>query len=76
METPPRQSRKERTMMKNPKRSLIQVLKFSRKEKQEERKKEKYLQEVQAMRQLAVRERKSVSIKYRLPTADWIQNAD
>lgn len=76
METPPRQSRKERTIMKNSKRSLIQVLKFSRKEKQEERKKEKYLQEVQAMRQLAVRERKSVSIKYRLPTADWIQNAD
>ena len=76
METPPRQSRKERIIMKNPKRSRIQVLKFSRKEKQEERKKEKYLQEVQAMRQLAVRERKSVSMKCRLQTPDWIQNAD
>ena len=69
METPPRQSRKERIIMKNPKRSRIQELKFSRKN-------EKNRQEVQAMRQLAVRERKSVSMKCRLQTPDWIQNAD
>ena len=63
-------------MVTNPKRSRIQVLKFSRKEKQKERKNEKYLQEVRGLRQLAVRERKSVSMKYRIQTADCTQNAD
>ena len=64
-------------MVTNPKRSRIQVLKFSRKEKQEKRKNEaEYLQEVQPLRQLAERERKPVSMKYRIQTADWIQNAD
>ena len=64
-------------MVTNPKRSRIQVLKFSRKEKEEEeRKNEEYLQKGQPLRQLAVRERKPVSMKYRIQTADWIQNAD
>ena len=63
-------------MVTNPKRSRIQVLKFSRKEKQVKRKNEEYLQEVQPLRQLAERERKPVSMKYRIQTADWIQNAN
>ena len=54
----------------------MQVLKFSRKEKQEERKNEKHLQEVQGLRQFAVREKKPVSMKYRLQSVDWTQNAD
>lgn len=76
LETLPRSSRKERIMVTNSKRSRIQVLKCSAEEKQKKRKKERNWQAVKAMRQITVGERKLVSMKYRLQTADWIQNAD